>query len=188
MSKKRIASKKTRTAAAEIQPIYTALSRCLILDPIPPTSAAHDVDPFGVYHTLVDGSVVFAQSQRANPGYIKCATAEELDALISKVFLAATKHSRRHLVITKDYAHQFDRGQRKFAGSASQDVPVPWYPVDSIPKNVILFVTECHPEDLGQIHYHDGAYGISLIQPHLISSVEIVPEPFGRCRPEVLAR
>lgn len=166
-----------------LKPFETALSRCLVFDPFHPSGATHDVDPFGVYQTREDGTVVFRQVLRSSPGYIPCRTPEELDALIARVFLAAARHSRRHMVVTRDHVRSFAKG-RVFCHpvtslATSSLAPPPWYPVGGIPPNVILCVEECVPEDVGRLCYHCGSYGVSLMDPRRVSSLEVVPVPFG---------
>jgi hypothetical protein len=151
-----------------------------MLDPFPPSGAVHDVNPFGVYQNRDDGAVVFRRVLRCAPAYIACRNPEELDTLVARVFLAAARHQRRHVVVTETHVRSFvGRSGRLFAHSASAGVPTPWYPVDVIPKNVILCVDACHPEELGRLCYFGGTYGVSLLEPHRVCSVEVVPTPFG---------
>jgi len=180
--RKRAAPPPRDCCGSDVKPFETTLSQCLLLDPFPPSGAIHDVDPFGVYQTRTDGQVVFKQHLRCAPGYVPCRTPRELDALLVRVFLAATRHSRRHMVVTRDYVRSFvgGRGGRLFAGVGPSLANVEGcYISEGMPPNVILCVDACLPEDLGKLCYHCGTYGVSLMDPYRVCSVQVVPVPFG---------
>jgi hypothetical protein len=152
-----------------------------MFDPYPPCGAIHDVDPFGVFQTGEGGSVVFRQVLRSAPKYLKCATPNELDALIVKVLLAATRHTGRDMPVTEEYVSSFTSraGNRVFSGSPIQNKNVEHHVVPALKENVVIVVNAENPEDLGRLCYHCGMYGVSLVDPWRVSAIEIVRKPFG---------
>jgi hypothetical protein len=152
-----------------------------MLDPFPPSGATHDVDPFGVFQTGEGGAVMFRQVLRSAPKYVKCATPNDLDALIVKVMLAAVKHTGRDIPVTEEYVSSFASraGNHVFSGSPIQNKNVPHHVVPALRENVVLIVNEENPEELGRLCYHCGMYGVSLMDPWRVSAIEVVRKPFG---------
>lgn len=180
-SSRKSTTSKTGCCPVEVKPFETPLSRLFMFDPFPPCGAIHDVDPFGVFQTGEGGSVVFRQVLRAAPTYVKCRTPNELDALIVKVLLAAVKHTGRDIPVTEEYVSSFvsRAGKHVFSGSPIQNKNVEHQVVPALGENVVIIVNAEHPEDLGRLCYQCGTYGVSLMDPWRVSSIEIVRKPFG---------
>lgn len=183
--KKTRPDRETGCCPVEVKPFETPLSKTLMQDPFPESGAIHDVDPFGVYQNNANGQAVFKQVIRCRPDYVVCKEPNELDALICRVFLAAAKHGHRYMVITKTHLRSFARGQI-FSGSPIQGGEGGFTVVPALPYNVVLCVSTENPQDLGRLCYSCGRYGVSLIDPHRVCALEVVPAPFGYARNEGL--
>ncbi len=151
------------------------LAKVLLDDPFPQMGATHDIEPFGAYVTIEDGSIAFKQGLYATPRYVKCRTPQAVDRLVAKSLIYAAQHANRYLRVSREiigsYLCRIANGPI-FTGKKSL---VPGGTVTkALPDNLIVSVTE-HPEIFGRLCYEGGSYGISILAPHALSVFEILP-------------
>jgi hypothetical protein len=167
----------------------SVLSEYLFVDKFPPAGSIHDINPLGVYRNGMGKEVVFYQGLRNKPEFVKCSSPLEVDDLITRVFLKATQHSHRHLVIPKNTVTSVlsrigpaKLFTKRVTGTVLRDIapagaPILAIELDSLGPDIILGIIEGNPEELGILHHWENRWGVTLRDSSRIFSLEVVPTP-----------
>lgn len=154
----------------------TELAKCLLWDHFSQSGAYHDADPLSAYRTERDGSVVFEQSRVVCPRYVPCKTADDVDRLVAKVLMAASKHARRHAVVSektlKGTLCRLPSGKTWHGRGLKVDGAVL---TKALPRATVVHVGG-FPEEFGRLCYDCSGYGVSIVSVHMLSVFKVVPE------------